>query len=680
MNIKKWEVLPLDKEQAVRIGRENSLPSVLAMLLQVRGFTTREQIEDILGIHPAELDPFEFRDMDKAAARILKALEDYEKIAIFGDYDADGVTSTSILYTYLADNGADVIYYIPKRDGEGYGMNIGAVEYLSNQGVKLIVTVDNGIASVNEIAYANKLGIDTVVTDHHRPHDNLPDAVAVVDPYIPGNNMPFKDYSGAGIAFKLIQALERENGDPSELIFQYADLAAIGIIGDIVPLIGENRTIVKAGLEMLKESSRAGIKALVEDSGASEREMTSTSVAFTIVPRINATGRMGDSDRAVQLLITNDWEEAKSLSSVICDDNTNRRNVEAGIAESVIASIESDDSIKYSRVIVIGGEGWHHGVVGIVAARITERYGKPCMIIASSGEESKGSGRSVEGFNLFEAITSCEDLLIKYGGHPMAAGITLETANIAEFRQRINAYAAAHYPVLPAMTISIDCKLMPSALTTAIPESLKVLEPFGCSNPLPQFGLYNMKLESINAVGGGNHLRLNFMRGETKISCMKFSMDAKSFPYCVGDTLDLAVTLESKIFRGTPNLTVQVKEMKITGQDMSQLIESWRIYEKYKLGEMLTPAERVHIYPDRKALAELYRFLRASGWSAGLTSLLSRLSAENFTLARLCLCLDIMEERKLIARQNYGDSMEITVLPTSSKIDITASPLFAKLG
>ncbi|MDO4459750.1 MAG: single-stranded-DNA-specific exonuclease RecJ [Clostridia bacterium] len=678
MNLKNWEVLPLNKEQAISIAQNHGLPSILAMLLQVRGFTKPEQINDLLGRSSEFADPFLLKDMDKAADRIRTALEEYEKIAIFGDYDADGVTSTSILYTYLEKNGADVMWYIPKREGEGYGMNIAAIDYLHEQGVKLIVTVDNGIASIKEIAHANSLGIDTVVTDHHRPHDILPEAVAVVDPYIPGNEgLEFRDYCGAAIAFKLVQAIESEFGDPEELINEYADLASIGIIGDIVPLLGENRSIVRTGLRMLVDSERAGIRSLIEKSGNTERRLTSTSVAFTIVPRINATGRMGDSDRAVRLLITDDPDEADDLSEAICNDNTERRNVEAQITESVIDSIENDDSIKYARVIVVGGKGWHHGVVGIVAARITERYGKPCMIIAENGNESKGSGRSVEGFNLFEAITYCDDLLIKYGGHPMAAGITLTPENISVFRDKINEYAAMHHPIMPAQRITVDMKLLPSALSPAIPESLSIMEPFGASNPSPLFGLYNMKLEGISPVGGGNHLRLTFSRGESTVTCMKFSMDEKSFPFVVGDVLDLAVTLESKLFKGSQTLTVQIKEMKISGQDMSELISSLRVYEKYKLHEGLTPREKAAMLPARDDFAELYRFLRASGWKAGLTSLLSRLSREGWSYAKLRLCLDVLVERKLIAETEYGEASEITVLPTQGKTDIFASPILS---
>lgn len=313
-----------------------------------------------------------------------------EKIAVYGDYDADGVTSTAMLYSYLETRGADVIFYIPQREGEGYGMNIGAVEYLKEQGVTLIVTVDNGISSVQEVARANELGIDVVVTDHHRPQEILPDAVAVVDAYRPDDTSPYKHFSGVGIAFKLLMALEDGAGDVEDLLEAYSDLAAIGTIGDIVPLTGENRTLIRAGLERLSQSDRPGVQALLENAGIAGKVLTSTNVAFTLVPRINATGRMGAPERAVRLLISGYEEEAEVLSEEICADNEERRRVEAEIAEAAFADIEAKGYMK-DRVVVVDGENWHHGVIGIVASRVTERCGKPCMIISRG--ETRGEGQ-----------------------------------------------------------------------------------------------------------------------------------------------------------------------------------------------------------------------------------------------------------------------------------------------
>ena len=680
MNIKKWEVRSVDKDKAVSLADTYSLPAILAMLLQLRGITDREKINELFGEGAPLDDPFMLKDMDRAVDRIVMALENMEKIAVYGDYDADGITATSIVYTYLKSKNANIMYYIPNREGEGYGMNIGAVEYLKEQGVNLIITVDNGIASVQEVARANELGMDVVITDHHRPHPILPDAVAVIDPYRADCPSEFKDFAGAGIAYKLIMALETDLGDdPDSLSEIYSDLATLGTIGDIVPLLSENRTLVKYGLNMLVNSERPGIKALLEKSGTGQRELSSTTVAFTLVPRINATGRMGAPDRAVRLLTCDDEAEAYALAEEICEDNTRRRSVESTITESVINVIENNEKIKYSRVIVVEGENWHHGVVGIVAARITDRYGKPCMIISYSGNEAKGSGRSVGGFSLFDAISYCEDTLIKFGGHPMAAGITLERDRIDAFRDKINDYAKLSSDIMPYINVNIDCKLLPSALSTSIPESLVPLEPFGAENPAPVFGLFGMKLENIYPVGGGNHLKLNFTRNGAAVSCMKFSMTAEEFPFSVGSVLDLAVSLESKIFRGNKNLTVLVKEMKLSEIDMDSLCYTYRLYEKFKVSEELTQREYELLYPTRDDMAEIYRFLRSNnGFDKGITELLFKFKDMN--IGKLKLSLDILYERKLITLEKNGDLVKINLCAVKEKVDIFDSTIVHKLN
>ena len=573
MILRKWEVRPLDKERAAAFAQTYGVPFFLAMLMNIRGLDDAAHLREFLGEGEPLSDPFLLKDMDKAAARITRAVDNMEKIAVYGDYDADGVTSTAMLYSYLETRGADVIFYIPQREGEGYGMNIGAVEYLKEQGVSLIVTVDNGISSVQEVARANELGIDVVVTDHHRPQEILPDAVAVVDAYRPDDTSPYKHFSGVGIAFKLLMALEDGAGDVEDLLEAYSDLAAIGTIGDIVPLTGENRTLIRAGLERLSQSDRPGVQALLENAGVAGKALTSTNVAFTLVPRINATGRMGAPERAVRLLISGYEEEAEVLSEEICADNEERRRVEAEIAEAAFADIEAKGYMK-DRVVVVDGENWHHGVIGIVASRVTERCGKPCMIISRGETEAKGSGRSIEGFSLFEAICACGDLLIKFGGHPMAAGITLKPENIEAFRKRINQYAAEHFPQMPTQTVTLDCKLNPAALSVSMAQSLTQLEPFGNGNPQPVFGLFNMELSNVTPVGGGGHLRLTLEKNGAVITAMRFNTKPEELPYHIGDKIDLAVQLEAREFRGQPSLTVIVRDMKFAAFNTEKNIAS----------------------------------------------------------------------------------------------------------
>lgn len=678
MILRKWEVRPLDKERAAAFTQTYGVPFFLAMLMNIRGFDDAAHLREFLGEGEPLSDPFLLKDMDKAAARITRAVDNMEKIAVYGDYDADGVTSTAMLYSYLETRGADVIFYIPQREGEGYGMNMGAVEYLKEQGVSLIVTVDNGISSVQEVARANELGIDVVVTDHHRPQEILPDAVAVVDAYRPDDTSPYKHFSGVGIAFKLLMALEDGAGDVEDLLEAYSDLAAIGTIGDIVPLTGENRTLIRAGLERLSQSDRPGVQALLENAGVAGKALTSTNVAFTLVPRINATGRMGAPERAVRLLISGYEEEAEVLSEEICADNEERRRVEAEIAEAAFADIGAKGYMK-DRVVVVDGENWHHGVIGIVASRVTERCGKPCMIISRGETEAKGSGRSIEGFSLFEAICACGDLLIKFGGHPMAAGITLKPENIEAFRKRINRYAAEHFPQMPTQTVTLDCKLNPAALSVSMAQSLTQLEPFGNGNPQPVFGLFNMELSNVTPVGGGGHLRLTLEKNGAVITAMRFNTKPEELPYHIGDKIDLAVQLEAREFRGQPSLTVIVRDMKFAAFDTEKNIASLASFEKWQRGEVLSAEDKNRLYPDRACLAAIYRALRTvNGKETDQVRFVSQFG-KDMTLGLFKTALLVFEERGLVHSEIADDTFTATLIETSGKTDITRSPVLLAL-
>ena len=678
MILRKWEVRPLDKERAAAFAQTYGVPFFLAMLMNIRGLDDAAHLREFLGEGEPLSDPFLLKDMDKAAARITRAVDNMEKIAVYGDYDADGVTSTAMLYSYLETRGADVIFYIPQREGEGYGMNIGAVEYLKEQGVSLIVTVDNGISSVQEVARANELGIDVVVTDHHRPQEILPDAVAVVDAYRPDDTSPYKHFSGVGIAFKLLMALEDGAGDVEDLLEAYSDLAAIGTIGDIVPLTGENRTLIRAGLERLSQSDRPGVQALLENAGIAGKALTSTNVAFTLVPRINATGRMGAPERAVRLLISGYEEEAEVLSEEICADNEERRRVEAEIAEAAFADIEAKGYMK-DRVVVVDGENWHHGVIGIVASRVTERCGKPCMIISRGETEARGSGRSIEGFSLFEAICACGDLLIKFGGHPMAAGITLKPENIEAFRKRINQYAAAHFPQMPTQTVTLDCKLNPAALSVSMAQSLTQLEPFGNGNPQPVFGLFNMEISNVTPVGGGGHLRLTLEKNGAVITAMRFNTKPEELPYHIGDKIDLAVQLEAREFRGQPSLTVIVRDMKFAAFNTEKNIASLASFEKWQRGEVLSAEDKNRLYPDRACLAAIYRALRTvNGKETDQVRFVSQFG-KDMTLGLFKTALLVFEERGLVHSEIADDTFTATLIETSGKTDITRSPVLLAL-
>nr|WP_319488198.1 single-stranded-DNA-specific exonuclease RecJ [uncultured Caproiciproducens sp.] len=680
MNIKKWQVFPCDYHSADRISKELGIPELLAVLLQARGITEPDHIRELFQSDMEFSDPFMMADMRQAADRILSAVDGFEKIAVYGDYDADGVTSTAMLYSYLESCGANVLYYIPEREGEGYGLNMNAIKILHEQQVNLIITVDNGISSIEEVLYANSLSIDVVITDHHRPRAELPAACAVVDPYRSDCKSPFKDFSGVGIAFKLIMALEGKDRDITALLDNYADLAAIGTIGDIVPLTGENRSFVKAGLEMISRTDRIGLQALIEQAGMEGRRLTAGNVAFSLVPRINATGRIGSPDRAVRLLITEFPDEAGELSSDINDDNEYRRQIEKEIYEKALQQLNEQPERLYDRVLVIAGENWRHGVIGIVSSRITEQFGKPSIIISYSGDEAKGSGRSIEGFSLFEAVRSCEKLLTQYGGHPMAAGLTLPTGNIPEFRKELNNYAALLARPMPVPVLKIDCVLKPEQLTMDIPDYVQALEPFGMGNPLPLFGLYHMSLSDITPVGGGKHLRVTVTQGSSTVRCMKFGTTLEQFPYRPGDVLDLAVTLESREYNGKNTLSVFIKDLKRSDMDVDEVISGLALYEKSQRQEQMTKDELTNLIPDRDAFAAVYRAVRSSnGFCGEASTLLSHVDSVQVGFGRLLTALDVLAEHNLITLVKSGTTCTIEMVHTSQKVNLFQSKILDQL-
>ncbi|MBQ5883064.1 MAG: single-stranded-DNA-specific exonuclease RecJ, partial [Clostridia bacterium] len=581
--------------------------------------------------------------------RIKSAMDSNEKITIFGDYDADGVTSTALLYSYLSKNGANVDYYIPDRAGEGYGMSVAAIENLKERGTSLIITVDNGISAIEEIERAKELSIDVVVTDHHQAGEVLPDAVAVVDPHRKDCDLEFREWAGVGVAFKLISALE--DTDAYDLLEEYGDILAIGTIADIVSLKGENRILVRSGLAVLNEALqsgtlRKGLKALIDESGAT-KNMTSMNAAFRIAPRINAAGRMGSAERAIKLLLTDDMEEATLLASEISSANAERQATESGITEIAEKYIESHPEIKFSRVIVVDGEDWHQGVIGIVASRLCEKYGKPCIVISKSGDIAKGSGRSVDGFSLYDAFSYCKDILVQFGGHKLAAGLTVETENIDEFRRIINEYAEKSETQLPVL--KLDCKLNPASINLDMLSVINVLEPFGAENPQPLFGLFNMKITGIQPVGSNKHIRLTVNRNGVNLPVMLFSVAPEDFPFVVSDFVDLAVRLTQNEYMGEVKVSIQVKDIKLSAMNDDEIQKSLLLYENFRRGDTLTPEQKKNLLPDRDFCGTVYRYLRANnGFSAGEEMLCYRLGLKESKIASLKVALDMFTELEVI--------------------------------
>lgn len=678
--MKVWSVAKVNKERAIAMANRLEIPPLLAMMLDIRGITKEENVINFLQENKDFSDPFLMKDMDKAVERITTAVENGEKICVYGDYDADGVTSTSLLYSYLRDSlGADVMFYIPTRTGEGYGMNKGAVDKIHSLGVTLIITVDNGISAREEIDYANSLGIDTVITDHHMPSGAIPKAVAVVNAHQQDDKSPFKDFSGVGVAFKLVMAIEGEYADVDSLLENFSDIATLGTIGDIVPLVGENRTLVKNGLRHIQNSDRIGINAMKQESGIAEKEINSSNVAFTLVPRINAGGRLGSSEKSVNLLLTEDEDEAVTIADKLGMDNRERQSIEKEILASIDEEVRRTPNIVNDKILVFAGKGWHQGVVGIAASRIKDIYDKPTIIIGIDDDGvARGSGRSVEGFSLCDAVFACSEHLTHYGGHPMAVGISLEKEKINDFRKAINAYCKDIK--MPYNILHIDCKLNPNQLDLSILDCLSYIEPCGASNPSPIFGLYNMTIIATKEIGNGNHMRITLSRGQGQVPvyAVYFNHNFQSCSYRNGDIVDVAVSLDRNIYNGQENLSVIIKDIKYSQSNNEELIDSERIFDKFAKRYKLTKNEVMSILPTRNDFAYVYRFLKQNkGFIYGEYALVNALNYK-ISMGKLIVILYSMKELGLI-NWLQGLYQSIIEMKESGKVNLEDSVFIKKL-
>lgn len=668
--MKRWRLAPFDREQALSLAQETGVAPLLAALLCARGCSTPQEIRQALDEGQLS-DPFLLKDMDKAVQRLEQAMRQRERIAVYGDYDADGVTSTAMVYTFLADKGFPVTYYIPQRLDEGYGLNTAALDTLRREGVSLIVTVDNGVSAVEEVAYANSLGMDVVVTDHHQPQERLPDAVAVVDPHRADDQSPYKDLCGAGVALKLLMGL----ADGMKRFYRmapYCDLAALGTVGDSVPLTGENRRIVRRGLAQMSIAPRPGLAEILELGRGEQPD--SAKLAFTAVPCLNATGRMGSPDRAVRLLTHQYLEDAQLLARELKADNARRKQVEQSILQAAAEKVEADPALRYARVIVVEGEDWHLGVVGIVAAKLVERFGRPCFVLSRLEDGTcRGSGRSVEGFDLFQAIHSCRELLPRYGGHPMAAGITVKTEDLERLREKLNSTARELYPAMPVPALDLDCAIKPGAVTARTVQGLQPLEPCGAGNPQPLFAILGATLRGVQPLGSNTaHCRLLCEADGKEIECVYFRMSPGDFPYRPGTCLDLAVAVQLNSYPRGKGFDFLVRDVKPSALDVEAVIAGQALYDKHRRAEPLEPGELEALVPSRDQFAQLYRLLSRPGpWPVGEPlALLDGLGEPGMEYGKLLVGLDVLEERGLICRE--GKFWQ--VLPHPQKADLAASP------
>lgn len=675
MPIKHWNIRGESAVPDAALSKQTGLTPLALKILAARGYHTTEQITQFLAGGQQLSDPFLLRDMEKAVTRIRRALDEGERITVYGDYDCDGMLATVLLYRYFEAVGANICYYIPNRETEGYGLNTAALDLIYQDGVTLLITVDNGISAIEEVAYATRLGLDVVITDHHKPREILPDAVAVVDPHRTDDESDCKCLAGIGVAFKLICALE--DNDCDWLLDQYGDLVAVATIADVVPLTGENRLIVRRGLELLQHTENEGFAALLAVCKLEDRVLSSDQIAFGFAPRINAAGRFDRVDDAIELFLS-EGERAQELAQEISALNDQRRATEDQIVAQIVEQLEADRDAVNRRVMVVCGEGWHHGVVGIVAARMVERFAKPCVVLSTDGEVARGSARSVNGFSIIDAVSACARLLTRFGGHDQAAGMTLPASDVPAFTVMLNEWAAAHFPQMPPLSLDIDCEVSPHLLTVQQVEGMAALEPFGAGNETPVFLLSGCVLQGIYPIGEGKHLRLRFCADQTVFYAVYFGMTAERFAYTVGQKLDLAATADVGEWNGEQRLTIKIRDLRMSGVDYAALHRSEQLYQRLLRAEAVAPEERD--LPDREDIAVVYRYLRTcKSVQMSDEAIYIRLEGQISSLCRLKLAIDVLDEMQLITgRQQVGGVLTLVASP--GKVDLSQSRILQALG
>ena len=682
----KWQI-GTASEQDTALLREAGYPSLLATVLAARGITTAEAAAEALERESSlTISPMLMRDMDKAVARIQRALANDEIIAVFGDYDVDGITSTVLLLDYLKSCGARCLRYIPRRIEDGYGLSRDSIQSLRNQGATLMVTVDCGITGNEEVAFAASIGMDTVVTDHHECKEELPQAAAVVDPRRPDDTYPFKYLAGVGVALKLVLALggpDRENA----LFARYCTLAAIGTVADVMRMEGENRTIVSCGLASLDHTDFVGIHALLKEAGLLGKPITSIQIGFVLSPRINAAGRMGAADLAADLLQETDPARAEELAKQLCDLNRERQAVEQSICADAVAQIEKLRP-EERNALVLSSENWHQGVVGIVASRLSEKYAAPSFMIHLKDGSGKGSCRSYGGFNLFAALESCADLLDGFGGHELAAGFTIPEGNIDAFRQRMNrCVKAASGGEKPVSCLEVDAAISnPADMTLEQVEHLAQLEPYGSGNPRPVFALLGATVDSVQPVGQGRHLKLRLSKGPSRFDAIFFSMPEAAAQLEPGSRVDAAFYLQANTFRGVTTLQLQLVDLRPSLTPSRHEAESLALLHRLAEGQPISPQETSRLMASREQFAAFWRILsrhlKQGKLETELLPYLRTLAAQAGgcdSFLRAALALMIFRERGLISISHQDDRVALCLNPVQGKVDLYASPYLLRL-
>ena len=712
---KKWILKsptdPATAREILAIAEELGIHPIVARLLYTRGYTDVNEAKSFIGMESEMLcNPFEMKDIDKAIERIHKAVTGKEKITVYGDYDVDGVTSVCTLYLYLKSKGANVDYYIPNRSGEGYGVSVPAINLIREKGTSLIITVDTGVTANDEVEYAKSVGVDFVVTDHHECRSELPEAVAVVNPHRPDCPYPFKELAGVGVVFKLISAYEerisgRSRRDAALAVFKdYADLVAIGTVADVMPIKGENRIIVSYGLKMIENTTRPGLLALIEASVAKESQrndrhakrskITSGYIGYTLAPRINAAGRIKSATMAVELFLSENLVDAKRIAEELCAANRERQAEENTIMKQAYEKIEGMD-MDNTPVIVLDADTWHHGVIGIVASRITEKYSRPSILVSFEGNESptptpddvgKGSGRSVKGMNLVDALCYCSDKLLKFGGHELAAGLSVKRSELDAFRAKINAYARENLTdedMIP--TVEADCVISFEDANIRLAHELQKLEPYGVGNPIPTFIIRGLWINEMTGISDGKHTRFVLGDGTKNITGMYFSNSPESTGLYSGDKVDVLFNLDINEWLGRKNIQLIIKDIKPC-REVAEAAEQ----EKARFNDIWNGASfsaEENVLPTRDDFVAVYQFI-SSACRAGLTDfshrdLLARLARavprRDIGYIKLKIIIKVMQELNIVGIDETEEEVYRFYLRYSAKTNLEKSNLLRRL-
>lgn len=714
---KKW-ILKSDESgeaysQKQLIASELGINPIVAELLYNRGYTDPISAKSFLYMESEMLcDPFSMKDMDVAVDRIKRAIDTEEKITIYGDYDVDGVTAVCTLYLFLKSEGARVDYYIPNRSGEGYGVSNVAIDMLKEQGTDLVITVDTGITAIEEVDHAREVGVDFLITDHHECRSDLPVASAVINPHRPDCEYPFKELAGVGVVFKLVSAYEEKFSGcsrieaASNVFSRYADLVAIGTIADVMPIKSENRIIVSYGLKMIENTQRPGLQALIDasssrsaDNGKSDRRRRKTKIStgyigYTLAPRINAAGRIRTASLSVELFLSERLSDAAVIAEELCLANKERQSEENKIMQEAYQKIELQNMDK-DPVIVLDADGWHHGVIGIVASRITEKYSRPTILVSfenSSAEPSdddmgKGSGRSIKGLNLVNALSFCSEHLVKFGGHELAAGLSVTRRELPAFRKMINEYARENLceaDMIP--TIEADCKVYPKDVNMTLAEELQILEPYGVGNPMPNFVMYGVNVNEITPVSEGKHTRFNLGDGKYNFSAMYFSNSPSQLGIYTGDKVDILFNLDINEWLGKRSVQLIIKDVKLSEtQGRINASEKERFNEIWN-GATFTREENV--LPDRDDFALVYRHVVLSVRAGNdvlshrdITSALSHgYDKRSIGYVKLKIIIKIFKELNLLGIEDVGPEIyKFRVHYSTTKTDLEKSTLLRRL-